>query len=318
MKTPLHIVTLSLCVLFACCVHRVEKVSQDTVEAEIPELDTATSIIDTAAVVAVDTLQADKSAEEEYPEGILPVIERDAPDYYEKLTTEGCDGFIIVDKARMKVLLYDGDGFAKRVYGMACAKNYGTKLKKADNRTPEGYFNVQGVFDSTDWLYTDDDGKTSRKKGQYGPRFIRIAPQIGIHGTCAPWTIGHRVSHGCIRITNEDIMELHELVHVGMPVIVLPGRKDRQVNREEGNDVIYFATQTKYEVKAAELKEAERIAKEREERELAGQLARQDSIDSINNMYELQMPEIEDSSRNENEEVEYEGLPEHIHEDTTE
>ena len=40
----------------------------------------------------------------------------------------------------------------------------------------------------------------SKKKGQFGPRFIRLkipgTTQIGIHGTCAPWSIGHRVRHG--------------------------------------------------------------------------------------------------------------------------
>ena len=68
---------------------------------------------------------------------------------------------------------------------MACAKNYGTKHKKADSRTPEGFFEVEGIYNSTDWLYTDDDGVTSKKKGQFGPRFIRlkipVTSQIGIH-----------------------------------------------------------------------------------------------------------------------------------------
>lgn len=278
MKLISKILILSLCGIFAGCNKPAKNEDQDSVVTEIPELDTAASIVDTVATVPVDTLAADKSTEGEYPDGILPVIREEAPEYYEKLKRQGNEGFIIVDKARMKVLLYDGDGYAKRVYGMACAKNYGTKRQKADSRTPEGYFNVQGVYDSTDWLYTDDNGKTSKKKGQYGPRFIRIAPQIGIHGTCAPWSIGHRALHGCIRITNENIMELHQLVHVGMPVIVLPGKKDRAVNREEGNDVIYFATQTKYEITAQEEQEAEKKAMERAERELAEQKAREDSL----------------------------------------
>lgn len=63
-----------------------------------------------------------------------------------------------------------------------------------------------------------------------------------------------------------------------MPVIVLPGKKDRAVNREEGNDVIYFATQTIYEITAQEEQEAEKKAMERAERELAEQKAREDSL----------------------------------------
>ena len=41
-----------------------------------------------------------------------------------------------------------------------------------------------------------------------------------IHGTDAPWQIGQSVSHGCIRMYNEDIRELYRLVKVGTPVIV--------------------------------------------------------------------------------------------------
>ncbi|MYZ46505.1 L,D-transpeptidase [Propylenella binzhouense] len=41
-----------------------------------------------------------------------------------------------------------------------------------------------------------------------------------IHGTNEPWTIGHNVSSGCIRMMNHDVMELHYLAKVGAKVIV--------------------------------------------------------------------------------------------------
>jgi lipoprotein-anchoring transpeptidase ErfK/SrfK len=44
-----------------------------------------------------------------------------------------------------------------------------------------------------------------------------------IHGTNDPSTIGHRVSSGCIRLTNEDISDLYRRVRPGGKVIVLPG-----------------------------------------------------------------------------------------------
>ena len=87
-------------------------------------------------------------------------------EYAEKLVNNTHDGFIIVDKSRMKVVLFDKYGREKLSYGMACAKNYGTKHKKADSRTPEGYFTASGIYDSTEWLFTDDNGKTSPKNGQ--------------------------------------------------------------------------------------------------------------------------------------------------------
>jgi lipoprotein-anchoring transpeptidase ErfK/SrfK len=43
-----------------------------------------------------------------------------------------------------------------------------------------------------------------------------------IHGTNAPDTIGTQVSSGCIRMLNEDVIDLYKRVHVGTKVVVLP------------------------------------------------------------------------------------------------
>lgn len=186
---------------------------------------------------------------DKYASGILPQMADESLNYTTKLLNSKYDNFIIVDKGRMKVVLYDRYGREVKTYGMACAVNYGTKHKRSDMRTPEGFFSIKRIQNSTDWLYTDDNGVTSPKKGQYGPRFIRldtpVTGSIGIHGTCAPWSIGGRRSHGCIRIKNEDILELSELVEPGMPVIVSPGKRDMAVNRQEGVTVEHVSTLVK-------------------------------------------------------------------------
>jgi len=43
-----------------------------------------------------------------------------------------------------------------------------------------------------------------------------------IHGTNNPASVGHFVSHGCIRMYNHDIMELYRQVPLGTQVVVLP------------------------------------------------------------------------------------------------
>lgn len=183
---------------------------------------------------------------EKYEAGILPRMARENLPYTNKLLNSTYSRFLVVDKGKMKVQVYDCYGRKEIEYGIACAKNFGTKHEKGDSRTPEGFFSVEGIYDSTDWLFTDDNGVTSPKRGQFGPRFIRLriptTSQIGIHGTCAPWSIGSRASHGCIRVTNENIFKLVEIVEVGMPVIVNPGSRDMRVNLEEGYDVPYITT----------------------------------------------------------------------------
>jgi len=42
-----------------------------------------------------------------------------------------------------------------------------------------------------------------------------------IHGSNEPWTIGQAVSSGCIRMRNEDVIDLYEKVKVGTKVVVL-------------------------------------------------------------------------------------------------
>jgi lipoprotein-anchoring transpeptidase ErfK/SrfK len=43
---------------------------------------------------------------------------------------------------------------------------------------------------------------------------------VGIHGTNSPQLIPGRISHGCIRLRNRDILRLSKLMPVGTPVTV--------------------------------------------------------------------------------------------------
>jgi lipoprotein-anchoring transpeptidase ErfK/SrfK len=56
-----------------------------------------------------------------------------------------------------------------------------------------------------------------------GARAMYIAgTQYRIHGTNAPSTIGKQVSSGCIRLTNNDVIDLYNRVKIGARVVVLP------------------------------------------------------------------------------------------------
>lgn len=182
----------------------------------------------------------------EYSKGILPQMAKDELDYANKLLNNKFDGFVVVDKSRMMVIKFNRYGEQEAAFGMACAKNYGTKHHRADSRTPEGFFSVKRVQNSEAWHYIDDNGVESPKTGEFGPRFIRLdiptTTQIGIHGTSAPWSIGGRRSHGCIRLKNENIMKLVGMVEIGMPVIITPGTRDLRVDREEGYDIPTIST----------------------------------------------------------------------------
>jgi hypothetical protein len=58
--------------------------------------------------------------------------------------------------------------------------------------------------------------------------------QYRIHGTNDPTTIGKKVSSGCVRLTNDDVIDLYGRTNVGTKVIVLPETSPRLSNEEVG------------------------------------------------------------------------------------
>jgi lipoprotein-anchoring transpeptidase ErfK/SrfK len=53
--------------------------------------------------------------------------------------------------------------------------------------------------------------------------------QYRIHGTNQPEYIGHAISSGCIRMTNENVIDLYNRVSLGALVVVLPMRTARSM-----------------------------------------------------------------------------------------
>lgn len=127
---------------------------------------------------------------------------------------------IVVDKphTRLYVMNIFGDTLSR--YRVCASRERGQKSGKDDWRTPEGTFKVYGIYNSTDWTYKDTNDKC------YGPFFIALwTPPfwgIGIHGTNAPYSVPGRRSHGCMRMHNEDIVRVKQMVDKDTRITVLP------------------------------------------------------------------------------------------------
>ncbi len=64
-------------------------------------------------------------------------------------------------------------------------------------------------------------GTTARRyMGVLGTRRLELGDGYGIHGTDHPETVGQSVSHGCVRMRNEDIERLYPMVAIGTPVYI--------------------------------------------------------------------------------------------------
>ncbi len=85
-----------------------------------------------------------------------------------------------------------------------------------------------------DWHPPQEMVEREAEKGKILPFFVAGGPenplgaralyigdtQYRIHGTTQPWSIGRAVSSGCIRMMNEEVIDLFERVEVGAAVIV--------------------------------------------------------------------------------------------------
>ncbi len=65
--------------------------------------------------------------------------------------------------------------------------------------------------------------KAPNPGGPFGVMWMSLSKQhYGIHGTNDPSSIGRSVSHGCIRMYNQDVTQLAATIPIGTPVTISP------------------------------------------------------------------------------------------------
>jgi len=133
-------------------------------------------------------------------------------------------GTIIIDTTENFLYLVEAGGQARR-YGVGTGK---------PGFEWSGTHKVTSKREWPDWRPPAEMIARERAKGRVLPAMMQGGPEnplgaralyLGstlyrIHGTNQPWTIGGAVSSGCIRMRNEDVMDLYERVPVGAKVIV--------------------------------------------------------------------------------------------------
>jgi lipoprotein-anchoring transpeptidase ErfK/SrfK len=147
-----------------------------------------------------------------------PRLKRQVVDY----RTSEAPGTVIVDTPHTYLYYVLGGGKAIR-YGIGVGREGFT------------WSGVKQVARKAEWPDWHPPAEMVARQ-PYLPRFVAGGPgnplgaramYIGgtvyrIHGTNAPSTIGQQVSSGCIRMLNEDVIDLYNRVQVGAKVIVLP------------------------------------------------------------------------------------------------
>jgi lipoprotein-anchoring transpeptidase ErfK/SrfK len=134
-------------------------------------------------------------------------------------------GSIVIDTNNRFLYLVMDDGKARR-YGVGVGK---------PGFEWAGAHTVTRKQEWPDWTPPAEMISREAAKGHYLPAHMEggegnplgaRAMYLGstlyrIHGTNAPWTIGNAVSSGCIRLRNEDVIDLYNRVKVGTRVTVM-------------------------------------------------------------------------------------------------
>lgn len=103
--------------------------------------------------------------------------------------------------------------------------SYPVAIGKKGWETPSGNFEVIQMVENPQWK-NPWNGQVSAPgaNSPLGLRWIGFWTDgknyIGFHGTPGEHVMGQAVSHGCVRMRNQDVTALYELVKMGIPVIV--------------------------------------------------------------------------------------------------
>ena len=147
--------------------------------------------------------------------------------------------YVLVHLATNRVYIIEG---TTSLWSAPAGTGTGFRLAGSGQRwtftTPRGLFRVRRkekdpVWIAPDWYYVERglrvppaDSPSRRIPGAMGTTAIYLGDGIAIHGTFSPGLImnpdpeSRRVSHGCIRLTNEAARDLYHLVEVGTPVLI--------------------------------------------------------------------------------------------------
>ena len=165
------------------------------------------------------------------PIDTVDTIPADTATYYSDVVNKkNC--FIVISKPEYRLYVcevVDGDTVKRVHYPVCVGLKKGQKQKKGDMKTPEctadNPFTITEIVDASKWTHDFGDGRGSILS--YGHWFMRLKTPghsgIGIHGsTNNESSVPGRGSEGCIRLRDDDLIQLKEnYAFVGMRVVIL-------------------------------------------------------------------------------------------------
>jgi lipoprotein-anchoring transpeptidase ErfK/SrfK len=126
-------------------------------------------------------------------------------------------------------LTLDRGTFTLRLWKhLKLAKSYTVAVGQEGLETPEGLYHIQEKEENPSW-HVPNSAWAGSLAGQVIPpgpedpikaRWMGIFEGAGIHGTEETWSLGQAASHGCVRMSIPDVIELYPQVEVGTPIYI--------------------------------------------------------------------------------------------------
>jgi lipoprotein-anchoring transpeptidase ErfK/SrfK len=126
-------------------------------------------------------------------------------------------------------LTLDRTAFTLRLWNhLKLTKSYSVAVGQQGLETPAGLYHIEDKEVNPSW-HVPNSAWAGSLAGQTIPpgpedpikaRWLGIFNGAGIHGTDETWSIGEAVSHGCVRMTIPDVIDLYPRVPVGTPIYI--------------------------------------------------------------------------------------------------
>ncbi len=126
-----------------------------------------------------------------------------------------------VPKAKLSVLVEKSTNTLHLKADAAVVRSYRIATGK-DRSTPEGTFKIINHLKNPTWYYEGKVIPPDSPDNPLGTRWMGFDKEgYGLHGTTRPEEIGQFATLGCVRMLNEDIESLFELLPVGTDVTII-------------------------------------------------------------------------------------------------
>jgi lipoprotein-anchoring transpeptidase ErfK/SrfK len=128
------------------------------------------------------------------------------------------------------LLVADRNNFQLRLYkNLQLVKSYTVAVGAVGFDTPAGLYHIQNKAVDPAWSVPNSDWAGSlagtvvpggSPENPLKARWLGIFDGAGIHGTDDTYSLGNAASHGCIRMSIPDVIELYDQVDVGSPIYI--------------------------------------------------------------------------------------------------